>query len=201
MKIYQVGENVMKIILIRHAKVQIDNPTIASFEMNSFIEAYNTASIQPFDISNRLKSLIDSVDSVFTSNLSRTKESAKYLGIEIDKSSDIFNEAGLPYANWTFFKLPATLWALLFRMMWLFGYANNSESYKEAKIRATIAADSLLECTQNNKTVLFIGHGVMNKLISKELKCRGVFLIEKSGNENLGYSIFNADNIKEKNNV
>ena len=187
-----------QIILMRHAKVKIDIPTIYSRQMKEFIKAYNQAPIELDDVCDELKSIIDSVDIVLSSELSRTKETLKYLGKEAQHSDTIFNEAELSYANGKIVKLPATVWTILFRIMWLFGYSKYSESYKEAKVRAKLAADTLIAYAKADKSVLLVGHGVMNKLISKELtKKRGVALVEQTGNGNLGYTIFQvSENIE-----
>ena len=182
-----------QIILLRHAKVKINIPSIYSSQMKEFIEAYNQAPIEFDDVSDELKSIIDSADIILSSELSRTKETLKYLGKEAQHSDTIFNEAELPYANGKIVKLPATVWAALFRIMWIFGYSKQSESYKEAKVRAKLSADTLIAYAKSNKSVLLVGHGVMNKLISKELIDSGVTLVKKTGNGNLGYTVFQVD--------
>jgi len=182
-----------QIILLRHAKVKLDIPFIYSRQMKKFIEAYNQAPVELDDVSDALKSIMDSVDIVLSSELSRTKETLKYLGKEAQESNAIFNEAALPYANVKMVKLPATAWAVLFRIMWIFGYSKQSESYKEAKVRAKLSADKLIAYTKVDKSVLLVGHGVINKLISKELMHSGVTLVEKTGNSNLGYTVFQVD--------
>ena len=182
-----------QIILLRHAKVKIDIPFIYSRKMKDFIEAYNQSPIEFDDVSGKLKSIMDSADIVLSSELSRTKETLKYLGKEAQHSDTIFNEAELPYANGKIVKLPATAWAVLFRIMWIFGYSKQSESYKEAKARAKLSADKLIAYAKADKSVLLVGHGVMNKLISKELIHSGVTLVKKTGNGNLGYTVFQVD--------
>jgi len=64
-------------ILLRHAKVKIDIPFIYSRQMKEFIEAYNQVPVEFDDVSGALKSIMDSVDNVFSSELSRTKETLK----------------------------------------------------------------------------------------------------------------------------
>jgi len=182
-----------QIILLRHAKVKIDISSIYSNQMKEFIEAYNQAPVEFDDVSDALKSIINSVDIILSSELSRTKETLKYLGKEAQHSDTIFNEAELPYANGKVVKLPATAWAVLFRVMWIFGYSKQSESYKEAKVRAKLSADKLIAYAKADKSVLLVGHGVMNKLISKELMHSGVTLLEKTGNGNLGYIVFQVE--------
>jgi len=184
-----------QIVLVRHGKVKVNIPSIYSKQMKEFIETYNQAPIEFYTISNELQSIIDNADIVLSSELSRTKETLKYLGREAQESDALFNEAALPYMNGNIVKLPATLWAVIFRIMWILGYSKHSESYKEAKIRAREATDKLIEYAKRNKKVVLLGHGVMNKLISKELIHRGVTLLEKTGSGNLGYTIFQVEKI------
>jgi len=54
----------------------------------------------------------------------------------------------------------------------LLGYAPNSESYSQAKLRAKKCADQLIEIAKEKDSVILIGHGVLNRLISKELRAR-----------------------------
>ena len=182
-----------QIVLLRHARVKIGIPTIYSSQMKEFIEVYNQAPVEFDDVNDALKSIINSADIVLSSELSRTKETLKYLGKEAQHSDTIFNEAELPYANGKIVKLPATVWAVLFRIMWIFGYSKQSESYKEAKARAKLSADKLIVYAKADKSVLLVGHGVTNKLISKELMYGGVTLVKKTGNGNLGYTVFQVD--------
>ena len=58
--------------------------------MKDFIEAYNQAPVEFDEVSDALKSIIDSVDSVFLSELSRTKETLKYLGKKAQYSDTVF---------------------------------------------------------------------------------------------------------------
>jgi len=184
-----------EIILVRHAKVEIDSLAIPSAEMKEFLDEYNHAPVEISKGSDTLDAFIHSADVLLTSELIRSKESLKNLGKEADESAAVFNEAELPYANGKRLKLSGMTWTVIFRVMWLLGYANHSESYKEAKLRAKKATDKLIEHTQNNKKVLLVGHGIMNRLITKELKLRGFTLAEKTGDGNLGYMVLRKERI------
>jgi len=181
-----------QIILARHAKVKIDNPLIYSSQMQKWIETYNYAPIDETEISHELQVLVENADILLTSKLSRTNETLKVFGKEPNYSHVIFNEAELPYSDLTLFRMPAKFWTVFFRAAWLLGYRSNSESYTEAKIRAGVAVDKLIEFSKQHKTVLLVGHGVMNRLIIKALQKRGVVLKEKTGDGNLSYSVLEA---------
>ncbi|MEZ5536946.1 MAG: histidine phosphatase family protein [Thiolinea sp.] len=83
------------------------------------------------------------------------------------------NEAGLPAADWKIIKLSPKIWSVLFRILWLSGYPKNSESFKAAKSRASDAAEKLTEIAQQHDSVLFVGHGVFNRILANELRRQG----------------------------
>ncbi len=172
------------IILARHAKVIIDNNTIPAKDMGNFIRKYNEA-----DIEKVLPLDFPKADIYMSSKLKRSIKSIKLLGKKADIIDQSFNEADLPYANLKLIKLPAKIWAIIFRIAWLFGYSNHSESYNDAKKRAILATDILIKHHKNNQTILLIGHGIMNRLILKVLKSRGYILNKKTGSGNWGYTI------------
>ena len=178
-----------QIILVRHAEAKIDNPRIYSNQIKTFIDKYNSSPIVATDLSNNLKELVENADILLASKLIRTRETLKIFNKEPDYTFEIFNEAELPYSDLTTFKMPAKIWTIFFRIVWLFGYSNHSKSYKEAKIRAEISAEKLIDFTNQHKNILLVGHGVMNRLIVKALQKRGLEVKEKTGSGNLGYTI------------
>ncbi len=157
--------------------------------MGEFIKEYNSAPIENADPSSRVKELVESANIVVTSKLSRTVQTLNLFNKKPNLSSKIFNEAQLPYSNRRFIKLPAKVWAPIFRVAWLFGYKSNSESFAEAKRRAELGADMLIGFSKENKTLLLVGHGIMNRLIVKALVKRGAVVKEKTGDANLTYKI------------
>ena len=84
-----------------------------------------------------------------------------------------FVEAGLPNYPILKLKFSHNIWLVLFRVLWFLGYAPNSESYLQTKDRAKRCADKLEIIAQDNESVIFVGHGILNRLISKELQKRG----------------------------
>ena len=66
-------------------------------------------------------------------SLQRSIDSAKLINQEKFIIADaLFVEIGLPSTDGNWIKLYPDIWALCFRILWLLGYANNSESFKEA---------------------------------------------------------------------
>jgi len=166
----------MKIIIFRHGKVDYPPITMLSAcELVEWAHAYNTNQLdkesQPTE---KAKQVAVSVNAVVCSELPRSIESAQVLGVnEITYSNSLFNEAGLPIAGWNFPKLSVRIWAIFFRLAWLMGYSNNSETKKDAKQRASLAAKKLIELAESHKSVAFIGHGIMNRFIADELRYLG----------------------------
>ena len=176
-----------KIILLRHAKVLMENETIYASDMKYFIEAYNSAEIR-----NSKPDRLPKADIYLCSGLKRSQDSLALLEYKPELIDNSFNEAELPYADWRGLKIPAKIWAIIFRIAWIFGYSKHSESYKEAKERAKVATDKLLYFANSKKDVMLLGHVVMNRIITKELIHRGYRVVEKTGRGNWGYSVMES---------
>jgi broad specificity phosphatase PhoE len=181
-----------KIILLRHGEVEIENSKyISASQFGQWIVKYNNADIKSeFSSKDEIKDLLNSTDILICSNLKRSSQSLEvFEKIPLEKN-DIFNEAELPYSNWNLLKLNPQIWLIFFRILWLLGYSNNSESYKDAKQRAKSATEKLIELSTQNKTIILIGHGIMNKLIQKELVALKWIESKKLQNKNWCYGVF-----------
>jgi len=112
--------------------------------------------------------------SALCSTLARSIESAEKLGLseKVEICSD-FIEVGLPSFNVLNLKFSKNIWLFIFRAFWLMGYSPNSESYLQAKSRAKKCSGKLIENAKKNGSLVFVGHGILNRLISKELRSRG----------------------------
>jgi len=182
----------MKIILIRHAEVDIDKNSFAyAYELKKWLDIYNSAEIKKEFVSkDEISNIFESSDKIFCSGLKRSFDSVALYGKTPDEQDEIFNEAGLPYANWKLVKLPLSVWAIIFRIMWLFGYKNNGESLQVAKDRAKKGANKLISSCEKGATVMLLGHGLMNRLIGKELLKQGWERKGKMGSANWAYGVF-----------
>jgi broad specificity phosphatase PhoE len=69
--------------------------------------------------------------------------------------------------------LPPLVWARIFRVLWLLGYASNAESYRSTKIRAEQASSELVQLSKEHGHIMYMGHGIFNRLIVKELLKNG----------------------------
>jgi len=165
----------MKIVILRHGKPV--TPSLRKLSASGFSEwvhEYNAAGLCPTSQpTEHARKCADECNAVVCSALPRSVESAKALNNSIVLSDPIFNEAGLPVANWQAMKLSPKTWAVVFRILWLLGYSRNSESFKEAKSRASDAVEKLSEIAREYESVLFVGHGVYNRILSNELRRHG----------------------------
>ena len=166
----------MEVVILRHGKVNYPPVKILSArEFVIWVESYNTnqldRSIKPNEGAIRIAR---SAGAVVCSDLPRSVESAEYLGVDKPTIIDpVFQEAGLPIGSWKFLRFSVRLWAIIFRILWFFGYSHGSESVKDAKFRAKQSAQKLIQLAQDHNLVLFVGHGIMNRLIAKELRKSG----------------------------
>jgi broad specificity phosphatase PhoE len=183
----------MKIIILRHGKPVI--PPLRKLSASAFIDwvnEYNTAGLSPKSKpTEHAKECAYECNAIVCSVLPRSIESAKSFDEKIIVLSDsIFNEAGLPSANWKTVKLSPKIWAVVFRVLWLLGYSRGSESIKEAKSRAAEAAEKLIEISRKYENVLFVGHGVYNRILANELRRQGWRGPKNPGSKHWAYGVY-----------
>lgn len=165
----------MNIILVRHGR---PDHRAASWStpagMKTWVERYNAANVVGSERPEPLRRLADSAGIVVCSSLMRCVESRTHLGCDCTHLPDpLFAEAHLPYADLGYPLMPSRFWRLTFRTAWFLGFANHSEPVAESRIRASEAADRLIELAETHGTVLLMGHKIMNALIATQLRRRG----------------------------
>lgn len=161
----------MKITLVRHGC-----PTVSLGEweqgrsLRAFIDRYNQAGIAPHSKPSKASlNAIQNADCVITSDYLRTLESAKILGLVIQKSMILFREVDCWVDFPMRFPLPIWCWLLLTRVLWPLNLIRAPETYIQAQMRAKQGAMALMELAQIHGHVLLVGHGGMNTLIAREL--------------------------------
>ena len=164
-----------QIIFIRHAKVQMDKSSpITAKMLKSWETAYNNAPIfQELPQNDALHQAFNEVDFVVCSRLRRTIDSVELLGISVDESNTLFNEATIPTLEGKWIRLRPTQWLVLFRILSLFRIGRWARTLKETKADAYEASQRLLELSKEHQNIILMGHGVMNWLIRKELMKTG----------------------------
>lgn len=160
---------------MRHGKPAFTGFTkVTSREMAEWISQYDLSDTGRDIPPQPIKTLASSALRIISSPLPRALSSLTALGRKPDLIDDVFKEAGLPVFHIPAFRLSPLFWAFVFRVMWLCGLSRNVEPLRLAKQRAVQAADILVTSVKEaNGPVLLMGHGVMNRLIAKQLISMG----------------------------
>ena len=183
----------MKIVMLRHGKPVI--PSLRKLSASAFsdwVHEYNAAGLCPTSQPPEYAlKCADGCNAVVCSALPRSIESAKaFTNKSIVLSDPIFNEAGLPAANWQAIKLSPKIWAVVFRILWLLGYSRYSESYKDARSRVSEAVEKLSELARRYDSVLFVGHGVYNRILANELRRHGWLGPKNPGSSHWAFGVY-----------
>jgi len=185
-----------KLILVRHAKVDIaNNQKIQSMSMQNWVKEYDLADLDTSSLpSQNLIQIAQKADIVVSSSLVRTINSTKLLKVVPAEKNHIFNEALVPNADIPFFKLKPKSWLVVLRFLLMFGFGKKDTSLQASKQQAKKAMLKLLELSKNHDTTLLVGHGGMNFLIRKELIKEGWSILEKPSNRHWGTTILTLQN-------
>jgi hypothetical protein len=182
----------MQIILARHGK-----PKLPAFgwlspqQMKNWIESYNQAEIETESIPVETRNIAVASGAVVSSTASRCTQSVQSLGCAAPIITDaLFLEAGLPYLTWHVPKLPASVWAVIFRLAWLLGFSANAESRSAATLRAKVAADRLITLAREHESVFLMGHGIMTALIANHLRALGWIGSNRPRHQHWEFSVY-----------
>ena len=181
-----------KIILLRHGEVAIPNyGNITAETFNGWVVKYNHSDVKNnFRCKQEIEMLLNSVNRVICSTLQRSIQSLKVFEEVPDEISELFDEVQLPNAKGRLLKLSPKIWLVIYRILWLLGYSKNCESFKASKTRAIIASKKLTSLVQNDEIVLLVGHGLMNKLIRKQLILAHWQETKKAKHNHWDYGVF-----------
>jgi hypothetical protein len=183
----------VEIAILRHGLPEATptKPITASHFMH-WVRQYNTAGLAATALPPQSALAYANIcGAIVSSSLQRSIDSANALNAEKLVLSDaLFVEAGMPAANWPFLKLTPNTWTVIFRMLWFLGYANHCESYKQAKQRAALVADNLITLAVEHEKVLFVGHGIFNRLLVKALKQHGWSGPKSAGTNHWDFAVY-----------
>ncbi|MEI2266073.1 histidine phosphatase family protein [Erwinia sp. CGal63] len=167
----------MTIILMRHGKPDhAQHGRLPALAMAAWCEAYDMSLVAEMP-PERCREVAATADYIVASPLPRALSSLEKLGLEAVSVDPLFSEVSLPVMRLGYPHLPPGFWLLLLRLLWLGGYAGTVESYQQAEQRARLAAAKLIALSEQGN-VLLAGHGIMNKLIARQLRKQG-WLAEK----------------------
>ncbi len=186
----------MKIVIMRHGKPNLDLEAIKSLRMSpaqmaQIVYEYEFSDLDPLSPPNEDSRRVAQECTIsISSDLPRSISSSKFLGFdEVNRIDPCFRESALPYVEWSGPKLSFFSWAIIFRLAWLCGFSKNGESIQAAKARSKLAADTLERSSRKVEAVLHVGHGIMNRLLVKELKRRTWLVKSHMGEKYWSYTI------------
>lgn len=164
----------MKIVIIRHAKVNMEwEKRYDSKQFDLACEKYDTSEIVPI---SEIMSTKDSTDIIYISELSRSYETARQLfGERNFCKTSLVNEVPAKSFKDTNKKYPWWLWKSMSRLQWFFNNKRQPETRRETLIRARKTIE-LIE--KNNKDCFIITHGFYMVTLINELRKKG-YKIEK----------------------
>ena len=160
----------MRITIVRHGRPDFEwERHVKGSEFSSLESAYDSAGIVGHPSDESL-GLVSRHRCIVCSDLPRSIQSAQALGAEsIHLSSAVFREMNLPYFDNVPVRMPLKYWVVLLRTLWFFGFSKNAESISNAKARARLATQQLVELAREHQSVLLVGHGFMNHYVAREL--------------------------------
>ena len=180
----------MRITLMRHGEPQLTKGRwIAPLQMGEWIDLYNQSVIKDNDIPAECPLAALAASTIVASTAPRACSTARALGDLPFTQEAIFTEAELPFALWKAPWLPPEAWAVIFRLLWLCGYARGSDSLTLTRQRAKAAAERLVALAAKGP-VLLVGHGIMNRLIGKELQALGWLASNRQGSRYLSMGVY-----------
>ena len=118
---------------------------------------------------------------VMASGLVRAQDSAR-LCLDCDfEVSDILDEADLPHPNRLITPMSWSVLLMVFRITWLLAYRSNAPGLRCDLERAEHASALLNERASRHVVVQVFGHGIMTRLIVRELVKAGWAIQTKTG--------------------
>ncbi len=131
---------------------------------------------------------------VVCSDLLRSLQSALALGVtDVHSADPMFRETCIPHFSSGSIKLPIRAWVVILRVMWVFGFSENGESFSSAKERAKTAAQRLIQLATQSEKVLLVGHGFINYFIAKELLSNNWLGPSRPEGAHWGYGVYTYD--------
>lgn len=180
----------MQITLMRHGKPRLSKPDwVSPLGMKHWIDHYNRSEIEIASIPAGCMAAAASANLIATSNAMRATSTVRALGHVAAMEDVVFAEAELPHALWRGPRLPPNAWAVFFRVLWMFGYSRGADSVAATRHRARAAAQRLMSAAEDGP-VLLVGHGIMNRVIGKELLASGWIASAKPDSRYWGMAVY-----------
>jgi len=185
--------NAQEIILIRHSVVSLQTKGWMSAKKAIELRAaYNNAPVYNFNPDLVLEKIPRRItDTVYISAMPRSittgivlfGDSVQFVSVKQLNEFDM-HMVRLPLL------LPYKAWTAISRGIWLMGVKKQgTESYKEAQKRVRRVCNIIEQKVQQDKQIILVTHGFINRKIAKELKKRGWRITQNKGQKNLGATV------------
>ena len=183
------------ITFIRHGKSIVDDrQKMKGADMRGWIEEYDRSGIHaPSRDIKALQGIGKEEPFILSSSLKRAGETAVHLfGPATVEMDSIFREADLPDPPKLFssFRMPASGWCAVMRVLWLCGYARHAEPVGKARERALAAASRLIALSAVHEHTVLVGHGFFNRMIARVLLKNGWKPESSHGNKHWGLTTY-----------
>jgi len=174
----------MKIRLVRHGPPEFDDSvSVDRHNFAAMLQKYNESIVVRAARSKcAWVSEPEFRGAVVSSQLLRATSSATQLGLTIDQTSALLNEAGLPHPSVLPWNMRWKTALVVWRIAWLLGYNKNADGLLVDQARAKQAAQWLVGLAAAHSEVVAFGHGIMHRLIARKLLATGWQSGEKAGN-------------------
>ena len=164
-----------RILLIRHGRPDFVPPALVGRdEVGAALARHRAAAVTEPPPASLVETLrAREPGCAVTSDLPRARTSAALLGLDPVLSDPLWAEAELPHPD----RLPVALpWGALLalcRLAWLVGYRAGASGRRADLRRAGVAADRLVGLAAEHGSVALVAHGIVNRMIRRELEGRG----------------------------
>lgn len=162
----------MNIILLRHGRVAAEKPAAAITQsaFRDWVTNYDQAPLDTTSVpSEQLRELAKRTQFIVCSDLSRSIESAKVLQREPNLISPAYRECEMPVTDGSRLKLPVNVWMSAMRGLQFTGIHPNAESISTFRLRSRQSATQLNALAGLHRSVMLIGHGLLNRSLHKQL--------------------------------
>lgn len=157
--------------LVRHLLCDIDiSERVDAEGFAEWSRRYDKADIRG-EIPAELHAMVGRAQ-VVTSGISRTVRTAERAGFTSMVTEPALARISRPRMRLPLLRARPLTWRGIGRVLWLLGWTRGTETRREVRARAIVAADRLVELARKGEVVA-IGHGYQNQMVARELRRRG----------------------------
>ncbi len=181
------------IIVSRHGRPALDRtagPRLDWREYRDWWDRYEAGSLAEDQlVPENLKAAVADADIVLSSTAPRAIETARLASGREPQTDPLFVEAPLPPPRLRKRKYLPKTWNIIARTAWLYGHSLDGESNRQARERATAAAQRLHEVAADGKVYL-AAHGWFNRMLRPAMAKRGWVCVRDGGDKYWSYRIY-----------